>query len=160
MNRIYDQAEWRAAIDLARESDFALGAFRVRPSLCEIENKGVLKSIEPRVMQALVAFAQAKGSVVSRDELIQRCWGGRIVGEDAVNRCIAKVRKLAEPDEPQSFVLETIPRVGYRLVEIASGLNRLPAESGPESAVPSAAALILRAQPVWRVRPHWTALAA
>src|SRR4051794_16165041 len=149
MNRIYDKAEWRAAVDLARESDFALGALQVRPSLCEIENTGVPEAVEPRVMQALVAFAQARGSVVSRDELIQRCWGGRIVGEDAINRCIAKVRRASALDGGASFALETIPRIGYRLVEHSPALSNPSAEPAAEGAIPSPAASIQRAQAVW-----------
>lgn len=66
-------------------------------------------------MQALVALAQAGGSVVSRDTLIERCWSGRIVGEDAINRFIAKVRMLADIAEPPAFSVETVPRVGYVL---------------------------------------------
>lgn len=117
VNRIYDKAEWRAAIDLAQEPDFSVGGLKVSPSLCEIRAEAKTEAVEPRVMQVFVALAQAKGSVLSRDELVQRCWGGRIVSEDAINRCIAKVRKLAELDGGGSFAIETVPRVGYRLVE-------------------------------------------
>ena len=45
-------------------------------------------------MQVLVALARRRGQVVSRDQLIETCWAGRVVGEDAINRCIAKVRRL------------------------------------------------------------------
>lgn len=47
-------------------------------------------------MQVLVALHRRMGSVVSRDELTQSCWEGRVVGEDAINRCLAKVRRLVE----------------------------------------------------------------
>lgn len=47
-------------------------------------------------MQALVALVLRKNHVVFRDELIERCWAGRAVSEDAIHRCIAKVRKLSE----------------------------------------------------------------
>ncbi|WP_297695100.1 hypothetical protein, partial [Phenylobacterium sp.] len=43
--------------------------------------------LEPRVMQVLVALARERGEIVSRDDLIASCWAGRIVGEDAINRC-------------------------------------------------------------------------
>src|ERR1700680_2909677 len=66
-------------------------------------------------MQVLVALARADGAVVSRDELIQRCWEGRIVGEAAINRCIWKLRELSEAGGEPTFRIETIPRVGYRI---------------------------------------------
>jgi DNA-binding winged helix-turn-helix (wHTH) protein len=102
------------SVDLARESDFSLGPLRVRPSLRQVESGAGAETLEPRIMQVLVALSRKRGEVVSRDELIQVCWGGRAVGDDALNRCISRIRKLGETDA--AFTLETIPRVGYRLM--------------------------------------------
>src|SRR5690606_30800300 len=102
------------SIDLARESDFSAGDLKVRPSLRQVESAAGAETLEPRVMQVLVALFQRRGEVVSRDELIQRCWGGRVVGEDAISRAIARVRKLGE--STGAFNLETIPKVGYRMM--------------------------------------------
>lgn len=101
---------------LADEDDFRLGSILVRPSLREVCRGETREILEPRVMQVLVALARSKGAVVSRDELIRQCWGGRIVGEDAINRCVSKVRQLAEQGGDKDFEIVTIPRVGYRLV--------------------------------------------
>src|SRR5690348_9331755 len=103
------------SIDLGRETDFALGALRVHPSTCEVEAAARRETMQPRAMQVLVALARAKGTVVSRDQLIQLCWDGRIIGEDAINRAVAKVRAVAALIDPPAFELETIPRVGFRL---------------------------------------------
>src|SRR5512138_453804 len=105
------------SIALASEPDFALGNLRVRPSLREVSAHGQTETLEPRVMQVLVAFARQRGEVVSRDRLVERCWGGRTVGEDAVNRCVARIRRLSEAQG--GFAIETIARVGYRLAEDA-----------------------------------------
>jgi DNA-binding winged helix-turn-helix (wHTH) protein len=111
-------AEAAAPIRLAREPDFRLGGLKVRPSLCEVEAHGRRRRLEPRVMQVLVALARADGRVVSRDGLIDSCWGGRIVGEDAINRCIGKLRRLAEAFDG-GFAIATVPRIGYRLTRLA-----------------------------------------
>ncbi len=105
-----------AAIELAREESFLLGELRINPSTREVLTPCRSEIVEPRVMQALVRLCRAQGSVVSRDDLVQSCWGGRAVSEDAINRCIAKLRQLAELDGGAWFAIETIPRVGYRLV--------------------------------------------
>src|SRR5215469_6410040 len=102
-------------IELAREQEFALGASRVSPSTREVLRGTERELLEPRAMQVLVALFQANGRVVSRDELISRCWEGRIVGEDAINRAIGRLRRLSELDREASFVIETIPRIGFRL---------------------------------------------
>src|SRR5678815_921014 len=103
------------SIDLAREPDFDLGLLHVRPATCEVLSSGDSQVLQRRVMQVLVALAQARGSVVSQSELIARCWRGLSVSDDAIVRCIGKLRKLAAdyPDVP--FEIETIPGVGYRL---------------------------------------------
>lgn len=106
-------ADLSPSIDLARESAFELGGVPVRPSHREIGEGAARETLEPRVMQVLVALARRLGEVVSRDELIAACWGGRIVGDDAINRCIAKVRRAG--DAHSAFTIETVPRVGYRL---------------------------------------------
>jgi DNA-binding winged helix-turn-helix (wHTH) protein len=111
-----------APIRLAREADFRLGGLKVRPSLCEVEAHGRRRRLEPRVMQVLVALARADGRVVSRDGLIDSCWGGRIVSEDAINRCIGKLRRLAEAFDG-GFAIETVPRIGYRLNRLALGAD-------------------------------------
>lgn len=66
-------------------------------------------------MQVLLVLADAAGSVVTRDDLIRNCWRGHVVGDDSVNRAIAEVRRIAKATG-SGFVVETIPRVGYRLV--------------------------------------------
>lgn len=101
-------------VELARASDFELGPLHAQPSTLQVRFGGKSRTIEPRVMQVLALLANERGSVVSRDRLIECCWGGRIVSEDAINRSIAKVRRLGE--ESGAFEIETIPRVGYRLL--------------------------------------------
>jgi len=100
-------------IDLAREAPFRLGLGEVRPATREVVWRDQREAVEPRVMQVLVALHRADGAVVSRDDLIRDCWNGRIVGDDAINRCIVQLRRLAE--RVGGFSVETIPRVGYRL---------------------------------------------
>ena len=103
------------SIDLAQEADFDLGLLRVRPASCEVEWNGISQTLQRRVMQVLVALARAHGSVVSQSDLVVRCWRGLSVSDDAIVRCISKLRKLGAgyPDAP--FAIETIPGVGYRL---------------------------------------------
>jgi TolB-like protein/DNA-binding winged helix-turn-helix (wHTH) protein len=102
-------------IDLCRETDFMLGRLLVRPSACEIVDTNSIVSLEPRVMQVLAALVQAEGQVVTRDQLIERCWDGRVVGDAAITRCVGALRKLAAACD-NAFAIETLSKVGYRLV--------------------------------------------
>jgi len=130
MNESTPDAMWMHSIDLAREPDFDLGSLRVRPATCEVEWNGVTDTLQRRVMQVLVSLAKARGSVVSQNDLVMRCWSGLSVTDDAIVRCISKLRKLAAgyPDAP--FAIETIPGVGYRLTSSGESSGE-PAEGMP-----------------------------
>eukprot|EP01035_Chromulina_nebulosa_P028994 gene28994-38356_t len=99
---------------LAHQASFSIGALEVQPPYREVRSPFGREILQPRVMQVLVALAKAQGAVVSRDELIETCWDGRSVGEDAITLVIMKLRKLADRNGG-AFALETIPRVGFRL---------------------------------------------
>ena len=104
-------------IDLAETADFDLGDLRVSPARRQVSFNGEHRELEPRVAQVLVALAAARPQVLSRDRLIEQCWDGRIVGDDSINRCIVALRHLAKEFSPEPFTIETVPRVGYCLVE-------------------------------------------
>ena len=113
-------AIWVHEIDLAQEPDFDLGLLRIRPARCEVESSGAPQTLQRRVMQVLVALAQARGSVVSQNDLVVRCWRGLSVSDDAIYRCISKLRKLAGEYPEAPFAIEAIPGVGYRLTSADS----------------------------------------
>lgn len=100
-------------VALAAEPPFRLGSLTVTPALRQVSFNGHSHTLEPRVMQVLVALAGAGGGIVGRDELIARCWDGRIVGENAINRVVSLLRSLAS--ETGAFRIETVTKVGYRL---------------------------------------------
>jgi DNA-binding winged helix-turn-helix (wHTH) protein/tetratricopeptide (TPR) repeat protein len=104
----------RREATLADVEPFALGGLSVAPALRTVRDaQGRETMIEPRVMQCLVALSERSGSVVSRDELLRTCWGGATVGDDAVNRCISRLRALGAVTG--AFSIDTIARVGFRL---------------------------------------------
>lgn len=115
-------------IVLARERPFRLGAVTVRPATREIVGPRGREVLEPRVMEVLVALARAKGETVTRDDLIASCWEGRVVGEDAITRVISRLRRHTEGVGRDGWTMETVTKVGYRLVA---------ADGGPE--IPTAA---------------------
>lgn len=102
-------------IELARQADFALGRLIIRPSQRTVEDANSRFLLQRRVMQVLVALADSRGEVVSQRELIQRCWDGLIVSDDAIGRCVAQLRRFAGRWEEPPFTIETIAGVGYRL---------------------------------------------
>lgn len=117
-------------VDLAHEPPFVLGNLHVDPPTRQLVAGDRQETVEPKVMQVLVALFRAAGTVVSRDELIDRCWDGRIVGDDALNRVIGRIRTIASGVGAKSFRVDTISRVGYRLniAGKAPGITQSPAK--------------------------------
>jgi DNA-binding winged helix-turn-helix (wHTH) protein/Tfp pilus assembly protein PilF len=126
-------------VRLANESRFTVGRLTVYPATRQVAFGGHQEMVEPRVMQVLVALARAGGEVVSRDQLTECCWGGRIVGEDAVNRVLSRIRHIATGIGGSSFQVDTIRGVGYRLVDVGSRLgSSLPAGQSQRVETPRA----------------------
>jgi DNA-binding winged helix-turn-helix (wHTH) protein/tetratricopeptide (TPR) repeat protein len=115
---------------LAHEPPFRIGALQVEPATRQVSRGERRLTLEPRVMQVLVALYQA-GRIVTRDELIERCWDRRVVGDDAINRVVSRLRHLAGEFGDNCFSVETIARVGYRLVMADSGDAQRPPEARP-----------------------------
>lgn len=141
-------------VDLAHEPDFQLGPMSVSPSTGRVRTGGVEERLEPRMMQVLVVLARAGGATVSRDELVEACWEGRIVSDDAIARIVAKVRNLARATDPPAFAIETIPKVGFRLMPGDAGpVGREATESADVSArrmpVLAALAVLVLAGAAW-----------
>ncbi len=132
-------ADPNSPVDLAREPRFLLGGIEVRPSSREVVAAAGPCVLEPRVMQVLVALARRRGEVVSRDELINGCWGGRTVGGNAIDRCIAAIRRLSRARG--GFDITTVARVGYRLDEAASAFERSVSDPPPLPSKPSIAVM-------------------
>jgi DNA-binding winged helix-turn-helix (wHTH) protein len=112
-----------SSIDLAAAAAFDLGSGRVDPKALQFATASEIFRLQPQTLKVLVALHHKSGEVVTRDELINLCWDGRIVGDDVINRCISLLRPLAAADG--HFTIETIPRSGYRLVEKREAPRRL-----------------------------------
>lgn len=133
-----------ARINLADEPQFSIGGLGIFPSELAVEIHGQRRELQPRVMRVLIALAKARPKVVPRDRLIAECWDGRIVGDDAINRCILALRHLAEEFEPAPFAIETVPRVGHRLVQHAeNSASSIPLQRSTRAWIAGASAAII-----------------
>jgi adenylate cyclase len=124
-----------APVELAREAAFRIGETEVLPSTLELQRDGRSANLEPKVMQVLTLLARRPGEVTSRDAMIDGCWGGRFIGEDAIHRTIAKLRQAATQHAGGDFAIETIPRIGYRLTVGQTSAKVAPAPDRPKIAV-------------------------
>jgi Tol biopolymer transport system component/DNA-binding winged helix-turn-helix (wHTH) protein len=104
--------------DAPRRSDLRLriaervvdfGALRVvdRPDCPRLTSKAAA---------VLLELARNAGSTLTRDELLDRVWAGRCTTPDVLTQAIKELRRALLDDSRTPHIIETIPKVGYRLL--------------------------------------------
>ena len=70
----------------------------------------------PRVFDLLVYLAKNRERVVSRDDLVNAVWAGRIISDSTLASHINAVRKAVGDSGEQQSVIRTVARKGVRFV--------------------------------------------
>ena len=79
----------------------------------ELEVNGAVVDLELKPLQVLGQLLVHAGEVVSRGELLEEVWAGRVTVEHVLTNAVAKLRRaLGEIDGDRVL---TVPRIGYRL---------------------------------------------
>lgn len=93
-----------------------VGEWLVTPSVNQISRNGRQLTLEPRLIDLLVYFAQHPGEVLSRDELIDHVWTRNVVTSHVVTQSISELRKsLKDGDDGSMEYIATVPKRGYKL---------------------------------------------
>jgi TolB-like protein len=109
--------------------EISFGPFRLDLSRPELRRDGQPVRIHRRALGILCALAEAKGEIVSKDELMARLWPGRIVEEGNLHVHVSGLRKaLDEHGEGHSHIV-TVPGRGYRLTNL-TGLRSVQRAEG------------------------------
>src|SRR5215471_14320511 len=72
--------------------------------------------LRDRALQVLCVLAEAKGALVSKDELMARVWVGQVVEENNRQVQISTLRKTLDPEGTGESWIVTVPGRGYRLL--------------------------------------------
>lgn len=72
-----------------------------------------LKSLS---MTLLVCLIENQGNAVSKNELMEKCWSGRVVTDDAVRQAIKELRSVLGCKNDGIEYIQTVRKQGYRLV--------------------------------------------
>ena len=95
---------------------FRLGDWCVHISTHRLTNGAISVKLEPRAMEVLVYLAARAGEAVTREQLEKDIWQGVVVGYDSLSNTVTKLRKALNDDPHHPQIIETIPKVGYRLI--------------------------------------------
>ncbi|MFS8372658.1 winged helix-turn-helix domain-containing protein [Xanthomonas campestris] len=95
---------------------FRLGPLLVEPERLTLIGDGENITLEPRMMEVLVALAERAGEVISAEQLLIDVWHGSFYGDNPVHKTIAQLRRKLGDDSRQPRFIETIRKRGYRLL--------------------------------------------
>jgi Tol biopolymer transport system component/DNA-binding winged helix-turn-helix (wHTH) protein len=127
---------------------FRVGEWVVRPDLNSLSRDGVEQHLEPKVMLVLLALAAQPNRVISKEDLIAAVWPDTFVGDDVLTRCISILRRVTEDDAHAPHFVQTIPKVGYRLVASVVEVETPAEEKEPAPLPILASALPIASAPV------------
>jgi transcriptional activator of cad operon len=93
-----------------------IGPWRVNPASGQMSKDGETARLELRTLRLLLCLAEHPGEVVSIDDLLTHVWSEVTVSPDSVYQAVASLRRLLGDDPKQPTYIETVPRLGYRMV--------------------------------------------
>jgi DNA-binding winged helix-turn-helix (wHTH) protein/tetratricopeptide (TPR) repeat protein len=90
--------------------------YALDPDRRELRSGATVVAMEPQAFDLLVHVIRRREHVVSRDELIEQIWGGRIVSESALSTRINAVRSAIGDSGTDQRLIKTLSRKGIRFV--------------------------------------------
>jgi len=94
----------------------------------ELRRGGETISVEPQVYDLIVYLARNSEHVVSRDDIIEHIWDGRIVSDTAISTRINAARHALDDDGKTQKYIKTVRQRGFRFA-----VDPQISESGGES---------------------------
>lgn len=82
----------------------------------ELRREGEVVHVEPQVFDLIAHLARNRDRVVSKDELIEAIWGGRIISEAALSSRINAARRAIGDTGQDQALIRTIHKRGFRFV--------------------------------------------
>jgi len=99
-----------------RDLSFRFGPYEVDLVQQELRRAGSVVPVEPQVFDVLVHLLKHRDRIVSKDELFEVVWQGRIVSDAALNSRISAARRAIGDDGNTQALIRTAQKRGFRFV--------------------------------------------
>ncbi|WP_317930140.1 winged helix-turn-helix domain-containing tetratricopeptide repeat protein [Halioxenophilus sp. WMMB6] len=90
-------------------------------AVVELRCNGEVVSIEPQVFRLLVYLVEHRERMVSKDEIIEAVWSGRVVSDSALTSRIKAARKAIGDSGEQQRLIRTVRGQGFRFIAEVQG---------------------------------------
>ena len=88
--------------------------FELDLSKAELRADGQRQPLEPRIFALLAYLVQNGDRLVSRDELLEKLWEGRVVTDDALYGAVKSARHALGDDGRSQRLIRTVHGRGFR----------------------------------------------
>jgi TolB-like protein len=132
---------------------FVFGEHVVDADRRELTRGSEAVAVGPQVFDLLMYLLRNRERVVTKDDLIEVVWGGRIVSESTLTSHINAVRKAIGDTGEEQRLVRTIARKGYRFVGNVTEADAAERTATPAPPEPLAPALTLPDRPSIAVLP-------
>jgi DNA-binding winged helix-turn-helix (wHTH) protein/pimeloyl-ACP methyl ester carboxylesterase len=120
---------------------FLFGDYALDTDRRELTRRGELVAVEPQVFDLLVLLVRHRDRVVSKDDLLEAVWAGRIVSESTLTSRINAARRAVGDSGARQETIRTVARKGFRFV---AAVTEAAGAAAPPDAIPPPAATALR----------------
>ncbi|HSK31099.1 MAG TPA: winged helix-turn-helix domain-containing protein, partial [Candidatus Limnocylindria bacterium] len=100
----------------SRRMRYLFGEYALDANRRELARSGSPIHVEPQVFDLVLYLIQNRGRVVSKDDLLENVWDGRIVSESTLSNRISVARQAIGDSGDQQEFIKTIARRGLRFV--------------------------------------------
>jgi TolB-like protein/DNA-binding winged helix-turn-helix (wHTH) protein len=95
---------------------YRFAEFEIDLSQQELRRRGEAVHIEPQVFDLIVHLVRNHDRIVSKDELIETIWNGRIISEAALSSRINGARRALGDNGNEQALIRTLHKRGFRFV--------------------------------------------
>ena len=95
---------------------YRFAEFEIDLSQQELRRLGEAVHIEPQVFDLIVHLVRNHDRIVSKDELIETIWNGRIISEAALSSRINGARRALGDNGNDQALIRTLHKRGFRFV--------------------------------------------
>jgi TolB-like protein/DNA-binding winged helix-turn-helix (wHTH) protein len=117
-------------------SKYRFTEFEIDLSQQELRRLGEALHIEPQVFDLIVHLVRNHDRIVSKDELIETIWNGRIISEAALSSRINGARRALGDNGNDQALIRTLHKRGFRFVGDVQAVSAVEADAQAVRLVP------------------------
>jgi TolB-like protein/Tfp pilus assembly protein PilF len=117
---------------------FRFGAYEVDLVRQELRHAGASVPVEPQVFDVLAYLVRHRERIVSKSELFDTVWQGRLVSDAALNSRISAARRAIGDNGNEQTLIRTLHKRGFRFIaDVEEAFAAPETGTSPETGAPS-----------------------